>query len=71
VLIHEADVSDPTAGATVRMNRPGTADDVARQVPPAARITSGDIAVDGDGSLYEALAAVIEPVVANFPVVTP
>jgi alkyl sulfatase BDS1-like metallo-beta-lactamase superfamily hydrolase len=71
VLIHEVDVSDPTAGATVRMKRPELLMTLLAGVPPAARIASGDIKVDGDGSLYEALAALIEPVVANFPVVTP
>jgi alkyl sulfatase BDS1-like metallo-beta-lactamase superfamily hydrolase len=71
VLIHEADVSDPTAGATVRMKRPELLMTLLAGVAPAARIASGDITVDGDGSLYEALAALIEPVVANFPVVTP
>ncbi len=33
-------------------------------------IEAGDIEIRGDASLYEALAAMIEPIVANFPVVT-
>jgi alkyl sulfatase BDS1-like metallo-beta-lactamase superfamily hydrolase len=71
VLIHEAGVSDPTAGATVRMKRPELLMTLLAGVAPAARIASGDITIDGDGSLYEALAGMIEPVAANFPVVTP
>ncbi len=71
VLIHEAGVSDADAGATVRMKRPELLMTLLAGIPPAARIASGDIAVDGDASLYEALTGVIEPITANFPVVTP
>jgi alkyl sulfatase BDS1-like metallo-beta-lactamase superfamily hydrolase len=71
VLIHEAGVSDARAGATVRMKRPELLMTLLGGIPPAGRIASGDIAVDGDGSLYEALTALIEPITANFPVVTP
>ena len=56
VLIHEAGVSDPKAGATVRHEAPRTPDDaLLAGMPAAARIASGDIAVKGDASLYEAL----------------
>jgi alkyl sulfatase BDS1-like metallo-beta-lactamase superfamily hydrolase len=71
VLIHEAGVSDANAGATARMKRPELLMTLLGGVPAAGRIASGDIAVDGDGSLYEALIALIEPISANFPVVTP
>jgi len=34
-------------------------------------IASGDIKITGDASLYEELCGLIEPVVQNFPIVTP
>ncbi len=71
VLIHEAGVHDANAGATVRMKRPELLMTLLAGAPPGARIDSGDIVVDGDRSLYESLAALIEPIVTNFPVVTP
>jgi hypothetical protein len=40
-------------------------------VPVAARVASGDIKIEGDATLYDALVGLIEPVVQNFPVVTP
>jgi ubiquinone biosynthesis protein UbiJ len=40
-------------------------------LPFAARVESGDIGVEGDASLYEALVGLIEPLVPNFPIVTP
>jgi hypothetical protein len=40
-------------------------------LPVADRVASGDIVVEGDPSLYEALMGLIEPIVTNFPVVTP
>jgi alkyl sulfatase BDS1-like metallo-beta-lactamase superfamily hydrolase len=71
VLIHEAGVSDADAGATARMKRPELLTTLLGGVPAVDRIASGDIAVDGDASLYEALTGLIEPVTANFPIVTP
>ncbi len=40
-------------------------------VPVAGRVESGDITISGDATLYEAFVGLIEPVVTNFPVVTP
>ncbi|MGZ6021878.1 MAG: alkyl/aryl-sulfatase [Rhizomicrobium sp.] len=71
VLIHEAGVSDAKAGATVRLKRPELLMTLLAGAPAAPRIASGDIAVKGDASLYEALTGLIEPIVANFPIVTP
>ena len=71
VLIHEAGVRDAAAAATVRMKRPELLMTLLAGVPAAARIDSGDIEVQGDRTAYEALAGLIEPIVANFPVVTP
>ncbi|MBS0273344.1 MAG: MBL fold metallo-hydrolase [Proteobacteria bacterium] len=71
VLIHEEGVSDPDAGATVRMKRPDLLMTLFAGMPYRARIDSGDIAVEGDVSLYGALVGLIEPVTPNFPIVTP
>ncbi|MGZ5934868.1 MAG: alkyl sulfatase C-terminal domain-containing protein, partial [Rhizomicrobium sp.] len=71
VLIHEAGVSDAKAGATVRLKRPELLMTLLAGMPAAPRIASGDIAVKGDASLYAALTGLIEPIVANFPIVTP
>jgi alkyl sulfatase BDS1-like metallo-beta-lactamase superfamily hydrolase len=71
VLIHEADVSDATAGATVRLKRPDLLMTLLAGVPAAARIASGDIAITGDAALYDALTGLIEPITSNFPIVTP
>ncbi len=71
VLVHETGVHDASAGATVRLIRPQLLMTLLAGIPPAALIASGDIAVSGDATLYEALCGLIEPVVQNFPIVTP
>jgi alkyl sulfatase BDS1-like metallo-beta-lactamase superfamily hydrolase len=71
VLVHEAAISDPRAGATVRLKRPNLLLTLLAGAPAAPQIASGEIAITGDAALYEALTAVIEPIAANFPVVTP
>ena len=71
MLIHESGVQDGAAGLTVRMARPDLLMTLFIGLPFAARVESGDIAVAGDGSLYEALVDLIEPLVPNFPIVTP
>ena len=71
VLIHESGVQDGAAGLTVRMARPDLLMTLFIGLPFAARVESGDIAVEGDASLYEALVDLIEPLVPNFPIVTP
>lgn len=71
VLVHEEGVTDPNAGATLRMKRPDLLMSLFMKVPFQPRIDSGDIVVEGDASLYAALVDLIEPVANNFPVVTP
>lgn len=71
VMIHEAGISDSKAGATVRMKRPDLLLTLLAGTPPKPLIDAGQISVTGDPTLYEALADMIEPVVANFPIVTP
>ncbi|HEX2594287.1 MAG TPA: alkyl sulfatase dimerization domain-containing protein [Rhizomicrobium sp.] len=71
VMVHEAGIVDKSAAATVRLKRPDLLLTLLAGAPAAARIASGDIVVEGDASLYEALTGLIEPVVSNFPIVTP
>ncbi len=71
VLIHEQDIVDPEAGATVRCTFPDLLMTLFAKAPIGIKAAKGDIVMDGDSSLFEALADVIEPVDADFPVVTP
>lgn len=71
VMIHEAGVSDPDAGATARMKRPDLLLTLLAGMPAAARVASGDIVIEGDAALYDALTGLIEPLTPNFPIVTP
>ena len=71
VLVHEHGVSDPAAGATIRMKRPDLLMTLFIGMPYGPRIESGDIAIEGDGALYGALVELIEPITPNFPIVTP
>ena len=71
VMIHEAGYADPGAGATMRMKRPDLLRTLLGGIPVGACIESGGIVVEGDASLYAALAGLIEPLTPNFPVVTP
>ncbi|HVZ69341.1 MAG TPA: alkyl sulfatase dimerization domain-containing protein [Rhizomicrobium sp.] len=71
VLIHEHGVHDAKAGATVRMKRSDLLMTLFAGVPHEPRVESGDIAIEGDKSLYGALTGLIEPLTPNFPIVTP
>jgi alkyl sulfatase BDS1-like metallo-beta-lactamase superfamily hydrolase len=71
VLVHEAGVVDSSAGATVRLKRPDLLATLLGGAPTAPRIESGDIVIEGDPTLYDALVALIDPITANFPIVTP
>jgi len=71
VLVHEQGFSDPKAGATVRMSRPDLLMTVFAKVPIGLKVAKGDIQIEGDKGIYESLVDLIEPVDANFPVVTP
>ncbi len=71
VLIHEEGVSDPKAGATVRLKRPDLVMTLFVRMPFQPRVDCGDIIIKGDATLYGALVDLIEPLAPNFPVVTP
>jgi alkyl sulfatase BDS1-like metallo-beta-lactamase superfamily hydrolase len=71
VMVHEAGVSDTDIDGAVRMSRPDLLMTLFGGVPVAAREEAGGIVSTGDETLYEALVDMIEPIVANFAVVTP
>ena len=71
VLIHETGIVDPAAGATMRLTRLNLLMTLFAGVPVNSLLSSGDIVVEGDVALYEALVGLIDPVVSNFPIVTP
>lgn len=71
VMVHEAGVSDPRAGATVTTTRPELLLTLLAGSPAGPRIAADHIKVEGDAALYVALAEMIEPLVPNFPIVTP
>ncbi|MBU2549611.1 MAG: MBL fold metallo-hydrolase, partial [Proteobacteria bacterium] len=71
VLIHEQGISDPRAGATVRLTLMDMAMTLLAKVPIGILAARGNIEMEGDKSLYPALADLIEPVDSNFAVVTP
>ncbi len=71
VLIHEQGIVDPAAGATVRMKRPDMLMTLFAGVPVTVRTTTGDMSIEGDSALYDALVDLIEPLDTNFNIVTP
>jgi alkyl sulfatase BDS1-like metallo-beta-lactamase superfamily hydrolase len=71
VMIHEAGVVDPAAGANVRMKRPDLLMTLLAGIAVTARVESGDVRIEGDATLYDALVGLIEPLAPNFPIVTP
>ncbi len=71
VLVHEAGIGDANAGATVRLPRPALLMTLLARMPVAGFVESGAITITGDAALYDALVDLIEPVVPNFPIVTP
>ena len=71
VLVHEAGVRDTAAGATVRMTWPDLLLTLLEGAAIDPLVNTGAIATEGDASLYPALTALIEPLTANFAVVTP
>jgi ubiquinone biosynthesis protein UbiJ len=40
------------------------------EIGRAARVATGDIVIEGDAALYDALTGLIEPLTPNFPIVT-
>jgi len=71
VMVHEHGVSDPGAGATLRMKRPHLLMTLFAGAPLKPLVESGDVQIEGDASLYEAMIDLIEPLNMNFPIVTP
>ena len=71
MLIHEEGVTDPAAGATLRLKRPDLVMTLIARMPLAPRVEFGDIVIEGDVSLYAALIDLLEPPTANFNIVTP
>jgi len=71
VLVHEHGVSDPAAGATVRLTRADFLMTLIAKFPVQGRVESGDIVIAGDAGLYDALVDMIEAPTPNFPIVTP
>jgi alkyl sulfatase BDS1-like metallo-beta-lactamase superfamily hydrolase len=67
VMIHEKGITDPKAGATVRLARFDMIVTMLAGVAPATR----SIQSEGDGSLYGKLAGMVEPLAPNFNIVTP
>ena len=70
-MVHEHGVSDPAAGATLRMQRPHLLGTLFARQPFEPLIEAGEILARGDASLYGALVDLIEPLDTNFPIVTP
>lgn len=71
VLVHEQGITDPEAAATVRLSRPDFLMTVFAKVPVGLKVAKGDIRIEGDKGLYEALVDLIEPVDSSFPILTP
>ncbi len=71
VLIHEAGVTDDKADATVTLGRDDLMQTLLASVPVRLKTMTGAIAIKGDSNAYAELVALIDPVDANFPVVTP
>lgn len=71
VLIHESGVSDENADATATMTRDDLMQTLLAAVPVSLKTATGAITVDGDANAYAELVGLIDPVDANFPVVTP
>jgi alkyl sulfatase BDS1-like metallo-beta-lactamase superfamily hydrolase len=71
VMVHEEGGAAPLAGVTIRMSKPDLLLSLFAGLPIATRISTGDMSATGNVALYESLAAAIEPLTPNFPIVTP
>jgi alkyl sulfatase BDS1-like metallo-beta-lactamase superfamily hydrolase len=71
VLIHEQDVQDPAADATLTMKRADLLQTLFFGVPLTPKTLTGEIAVKGKADAYPALVALIDPLDVNFNVVEP
>lgn len=70
VMIHEEGVTIAGADATVTMARPDFLQTLLAGVPVGLKTTTGAITSEGNGDAYGELAALIDPVDANFAIVT-
>lgn len=71
VLIHEEGIEDAKAGATVTMTRPELMMTLLAGFPLSEFTKTGSIKIEGDASLYETLAGLIEAPKPNFNIVEP
>ncbi|WP_428488996.1 alkyl/aryl-sulfatase [Rhodopila sp.] len=71
VLVHEPNVQDAAAGATVRLRWPDLLRTLLEHAAIDPLLQTGAIQIEGDASLYPALTAMIQPLNANFAIVTP
>jgi alkyl sulfatase BDS1-like metallo-beta-lactamase superfamily hydrolase len=71
VLIHETWAFDDKADATVTMKRDDMLQTMLAGVPVGLKTAMGAIKVDGNSASYGELVGLIDPVDANFNVVTP
>lgn len=71
VLIHEQDITDDKADATVTLQRQDFIKTLLAAIPVSVMTLSGAIKIDGDRDAYAGLTSLIDPVDANFPLVTP
>jgi alkyl sulfatase BDS1-like metallo-beta-lactamase superfamily hydrolase len=71
VLIHETNVHEANADATVTMTRDDLLQTLLAAVPVLLKTASGAIRVDGRSDAYGELTALIDPLDSNFPIVTP
>jgi alkyl sulfatase BDS1-like metallo-beta-lactamase superfamily hydrolase len=71
VMVYEMGVVDPMAGANVKMMRPDLILTLFGGISVAVRVEAGAIVINGDQTLYPAFVDLIDPLVPNFPIVTP
>lgn len=71
VLVHEQNVSDPAADATVTLQRADMLQTLLAGIPVLVKTASGAIKEEGATGAYADLVSLIDPVDANFPIVTP
>ena len=71
VFLHEQDVTDAAANATVTSKRADVLQTLLAGVPVLVKTAGGAIQMEGEASAYADLVSLIDPVDANFPIVTP